>query len=112
VLAERAGVPHERQAVRIVTSASGIECTRADLVSIEARAAPHHHPAGAGGQDFRRVRGLGFATLTAGSRIGHNPGAVIDLGPGDLASLPPGVATTWHITLPYQAMWAFAPGEP
>jgi uncharacterized cupin superfamily protein len=55
---------------------------------------------------------LGFATLTAGSRIGHNPGAVIDLGPGDLASLPPGVATTWHITLPYQAMWAFAPGEP
>jgi len=46
------------------------------------------------------------------ARIEFAGGAVIDLGPGDLASLPPGVATTWHISVPYREMWVFAPDEP
>jgi len=32
----------------------------------------------------------------------------LDLGVGDLFSLPPGVETTWHITTPFREMWVLA----
>lgn len=32
----------------------------------------------------------------------------LDLGPGDMASLPPGVETTWHLTTPFREMWVLA----
>jgi len=35
-------------------------------------------------------------------------GGTLDLGVGDLFSLPPGVETTWHITAPFKEMWVLA----
>ena len=35
-------------------------------------------------------------------------GDILDLGVGDLFSLPPGVATTWHVTAPFEEMWVLA----
>jgi uncharacterized cupin superfamily protein len=32
----------------------------------------------------------------------------LDLGVGDLFSLPPGIETTWHITTPFKEMWVLA----
>jgi uncharacterized cupin superfamily protein len=32
----------------------------------------------------------------------------LELGVGDLFSLPPGVETTWHITTPFKEMWVLA----
>jgi uncharacterized cupin superfamily protein len=32
----------------------------------------------------------------------------LELGPGDLFSLPPGVPTTWHISVPFKEMWVLA----
>jgi uncharacterized cupin superfamily protein len=32
----------------------------------------------------------------------------LELGVGDLFSLPPGVETTWHITTPFKEMWVIA----
>jgi len=32
----------------------------------------------------------------------------LELGVGDLFSLPPGVETTWHITAPFKEMWVLA----
>ena len=41
-------------------------------------------------------------------RIEIDGGGELNLGPGDLFSLPPGVATTWHVTTPFQEMWVLA----
>ena len=35
-------------------------------------------------------------------------GGTLELGVGDLFSLPPGVETTWHITAPFKEMWVLA----
>jgi uncharacterized cupin superfamily protein len=35
-------------------------------------------------------------------------GGMLDLGTGDLFSLPPGVETTWRITTPFKEMWVLA----
>ncbi len=35
-------------------------------------------------------------------------GDPLQLGVGDLFSLPPGVETTWHITTPFKEMWVLA----
>ena len=35
-------------------------------------------------------------------------GPTLRLGPGDLASLPGGRATTWFITAPFKEFWVFA----
>ena len=35
-------------------------------------------------------------------------GPTLRLGPGDLASLPAGRETTWHITVPFKELWMFA----
>jgi uncharacterized cupin superfamily protein len=34
-------------------------------------------------------------------------GPTLDLGPGDLASLPAGRETTWQITTPFKEFWVF-----
>ena len=35
-------------------------------------------------------------------------GPTLRLGPGDLASLPAGRPTTWHITTPFKDLWMFS----
>jgi uncharacterized cupin superfamily protein len=35
-------------------------------------------------------------------------GGEIDLGPGDIASLQPRVATIWHLTTPFKEIWVIA----
>ena len=35
-------------------------------------------------------------------------GPTLELKPGDLASLPAGLATTWHITPPFKEFWVLA----
>ncbi len=32
-------------------------------------------------------------------------GQTLELGPGDLFSLPPGVETTWHVSTPFKEVW-------
>jgi uncharacterized cupin superfamily protein len=32
----------------------------------------------------------------------------MELTEGDLFSLPPGVATTWHLTTPFKELWVLA----
>lgn len=49
------------------------------------------------------------AMILEGSvRIEIAGGDALDLGVGDLFSLPPGVETTWHITTPFKEMWVLA----
>ena len=49
------------------------------------------------------------ALILEGSvRIEIADGDTLELGVGDLFSLPPGVATTWHITAPFKEMWVLA----
>jgi uncharacterized cupin superfamily protein len=49
------------------------------------------------------------ALILEGSvRIEIADGGTLDLGVGDLFSLPPGVATTWHVTTPFKEMWVLA----
>jgi uncharacterized cupin superfamily protein len=35
-------------------------------------------------------------------------GPALELKPGDLASLPAGLETTWHITAPFKELWVLA----
>ena len=46
--------------------------------------------------------------LEGSVRIDVEGHGTLDLGPGDLFSLPPGVPTTWHITAPFKEMWVLA----
>ena len=49
------------------------------------------------------------AMIIEGSvRIEIAGGATMELGVGDLFSLPPGLETTWHITTPFKEMWVLA----
>lgn len=49
------------------------------------------------------------ALILEGSvRIEIAGGDTLDLGVGDLFSLPPGVATAWHVTTPFEEMWVLA----
>jgi uncharacterized cupin superfamily protein len=49
------------------------------------------------------------ALILEGSvRIEIEDQGALDLGPGDLFSLPPGVPTTWHITTPFKEVWVLA----
>ena len=51
------------------------------------------------------------ALILEGSvRIEFAGGGTLELGVGDMFSLPPGVETTWHITTPFKEMWVLAPG--
>lgn len=43
--------------------------------------------------------------LEGAARIEILGGPTLDLQVGDMASLPKGVATTWHITAPFREIW-------
>lgn len=46
--------------------------------------------------------------LEGSVRIELTGGGELEVGPGDLFSLPPGQETTWHITTPFKEMWVLA----
>jgi len=46
--------------------------------------------------------------LEGAVRIETAGNVVLDLGPGDIASLPGGVPTTWHVTVPFKEFWVLA----
>ena len=49
------------------------------------------------------------ALILEGSvRVEIADGGMLELGVGDLFSLPPGVETTWHITVPFKELWVLA----
>jgi uncharacterized cupin superfamily protein len=49
------------------------------------------------------------AIILEGSvRIEIGDGDALELGVGDLFSLPPGLETTWHMTIPFKEMWVLA----
>jgi uncharacterized cupin superfamily protein len=45
--------------------------------------------------------------LEGAARIEIAGGPTLELKVGDMASLPKGAATTWHLTLPYKEIWFF-----
>src|SRR3954447_7246645 len=49
--------------------------------------------------------------LEGEARVDIEDGPVLELKAGDMACLPKGAATTWHLTLPFKEMWVLA-GEP
>ena len=49
------------------------------------------------------------AIILEGSvRIEIAGGGTLELGVGDLFSIPPGLETTWHVTTPFKEMWVLA----
>ena len=46
--------------------------------------------------------------LEGSVRIELTDGGTLELGAGDLFSLPPGRETTWHVTTPFKEMWVLA----
>lgn len=45
--------------------------------------------------------------LEGSVRIEIDGGPTLELGVGDMASLPEGAVTTWHVTVPYRELWIF-----
>lgn len=45
--------------------------------------------------------------LEGRTRIEIAGGPTLDLGPGDIASLPAGIETVWHVTAPFKEFWVF-----
>jgi len=43
--------------------------------------------------------------LEGRAKIELADGPTLNLGPGDLASLPAGAQTTWHLTTPFREFW-------
>ena len=46
--------------------------------------------------------------LEGAVRIEITGGPTLELGPGDIAALPAGQETTWHITTPFRELWVLA----
>ena len=46
--------------------------------------------------------------LEGAVRIDIEGGPTLELKPGDMASLPKGAVTRWHLTLPFKEMWVLA----
>ena len=46
--------------------------------------------------------------LEGAARIEIEEGPVLELKIGDMACLPKGAVTTWHLTLPFKEMWVLA----
>ena len=46
--------------------------------------------------------------LEGAVRIEIEGGPTLELKPGDMASLPKGAVTRWHLTLPFKEMWVLA----
>jgi uncharacterized cupin superfamily protein len=44
--------------------------------------------------------------LKGAARIEIKNGPTLELGVGDIASLPAGAETTWHLTTPFKEFWA------
>jgi uncharacterized cupin superfamily protein len=44
--------------------------------------------------------------LEGAARIEIKDGPTLELGVGDMASLPAGAETTWHLTTPFKEFWA------
>jgi uncharacterized cupin superfamily protein len=51
-----------------------------------------------------------FLVLEGRVRIEFADGSDVDLGVGDMASIPAGLTTTWHVTTPFREMWVLAEG--
>ena len=51
-----------------------------------------------------------LAVLEGGVRIEFADGSAVSLGPGDVATIPAGMSTTWHVTVPFREMWVLAEG--
>ena len=49
-----------------------------------------------------------FVVLEGLVRIEIEGGADLELGVGDMASLPKGLRTTWHVTTPFKEMWVIS----
>lgn len=49
-----------------------------------------------------------FMVLEGSVRIEFEGGAVLELSAGDVATLPKGLPTTWHVTAPFKEMWVIA----
>ena len=45
--------------------------------------------------------------LEGSARIEIHGGPTVELNVGDMASLPKGVETSWHLTLPFREIWFF-----
>jgi len=48
-----------------------------------------------------------FLVLEGAARIEIRGGPVLAVGTGEMASIPKGAETRWHLTLPYKEMWFF-----
>jgi uncharacterized cupin superfamily protein len=46
--------------------------------------------------------------LEGAARIEIDGGPVLELAAGDIASLPAGARTTWHLTTPFREFWVIA----
>ncbi len=46
--------------------------------------------------------------LEGAARIEIEGGPTLELKPGDMASLPKGAVTRWHLALPFKEMWVLA----
>ena len=46
--------------------------------------------------------------LEGEARVEIEDGPVLELKVGDMACLPKGAVTTWHLTLPFKEMWVLA----
>ncbi|MEP6758244.1 MAG: cupin domain-containing protein [Actinomycetota bacterium] len=46
-----------------------------------------------------------LVVLEGGVRIAFEDGTDVTLGVGDMATIPAGMTTTWHITTPFREMW-------
>jgi quercetin dioxygenase-like cupin family protein len=46
--------------------------------------------------------------LEGEARVEIEDGPVLELKTGDMACLPKGAVTTWHLTLPFKEMWVLA----
>ncbi|HKV29737.1 MAG TPA: cupin domain-containing protein [Candidatus Dormibacteraeota bacterium] len=50
--------------------------------------------------------------LEGKARIEVVGGPTLELQAGDIASLPKGAQTTWHLTLPFREFWVIGPASP
>ena len=48
-----------------------------------------------------------MSVLEGAVRIEFEGRPPLELGPGDMASFPAGLAMTWHVTTPFKEMWFF-----
>jgi uncharacterized cupin superfamily protein len=49
-----------------------------------------------------------IVVLEGAARIEIDGGPTLELAAGDMASIPKGALTTWHLTQPYREIWFFA----